>query len=306
MTSKKRKKKLVELALFAPSTLRFLKKFYKYGKKKGWFPELPGDLKEKLKKTLEKEEALSLKDRVKKEPARKRAEKLNKELGKWMRENKKIPDEELLRELLDFVGRYNEQNKQEISKDILMAGEHSSKTLARFTQGRHVGCLASSTAMGEMARTMNFKVQYYRIGAGGTYKTPSGEDGKLGEDHAYLTIDGQRYDPMLGEIGGKHKGEKETREERAVTIWGGHGVWLGQIERYEQEIKAYNLVLEINPTCAEAWCNMGEAYDDKEEYDKAIECYEKAVKFFKEQEKTKHAQKIKDKLEKAKRKKAFS
>ncbi len=52
MASRKRIKKLVELALFAPSTLRFLKKFYKFGEKEGFFPELPRELKKKLKKRV--------------------------------------------------------------------------------------------------------------------------------------------------------------------------------------------------------------------------------------------------------------
>ena len=34
---------------------------------------------------------------------------------------------------------------------------------------------------------------------------------------------------------------------------------------------------EIDPNDKEAWCEMGNSYYNKKNYDKAIECYEKAI-----------------------------
>ena len=44
----------------------------------------------------------------------------------------------------------------------------------------------------------------------------------------------------------------------------------------EKAIDSYEKALEIDPTFANRWNNLGNVYYDKKEYDKAFECYEKA------------------------------
>ena len=46
---------------------------------------------------------------------------------------------------------------------------------------------------------------------------------------------------------------------------------------FDKAIECYDKAIELDPNNP-AWNNMGLAYDDKKEYDKAIECYEKAIK----------------------------
>ncbi len=119
---------------------------------------------------LGKEEVLSLTGQMREEPTRERAEKLNKEFGRWLRRNKKIHDDRLLGKLMAFLRKYNRSALFNMFKIRIIQlikgkirGKLASKTLARFTQKRYVDCLILSTAMGEMARTIGFEVQYYEV-----------------------------------------------------------------------------------------------------------------------------------------------
>ena len=43
-------------------------------------------------------------------------------------------------------------------------------------------------------------------------------------------------------------------------------------------LKEYQKLIAIDPKNHEVWYNMGFAYDELEQYEKAIDCYETAVK----------------------------
>ena len=126
MASKERIKKLVDAAMPLAVTLKFLRFFYQFGKKEGFFPAIPPGLEDE-------------------------------ELGEWMRKSKIIPDEELLKETMMFIEHYGaEKLIEQRSEKIRMPA----KTLANFLQMQHGDCIAESTALGEMAIKMGFKVQY--------------------------------------------------------------------------------------------------------------------------------------------------
>ncbi len=46
---------------------------------------------------------------------------------------------------------------------------------------------------------------------------------------------------------------------------------------YDKAIQCYEKAVEIDPNYVSTWISMGIAYESKKEYDKAIECYEKAL-----------------------------
>ena len=53
----------------------------------------------------------------------------------------------------------------------------------------------------------------------------------------------------------------------------------GKKQEYDKAIEAYQKAVGINPKRDEAYYNMGNAYRKKQESDNAIEAYQKAVKF---------------------------
>ena len=62
-----------------------------------------------------------------------------------------------------------------------------------------------------------------------------------------------------------------------TTKWFQGGNNAGDKKEYDKAIECYQKAIEINPDFADAYYNMGIAYRHKENYDKAIECYQKVI-----------------------------
>ena len=56
------------------------------------------------------------------------------------------------------------------------------------------------------------------------------------------------------------------------------GFSFSSLEQHEKAIECYERAIKVNPKKEEAWYNMGIAFDNSEQYEKAIECYERAIK----------------------------
>jgi tetratricopeptide (TPR) repeat protein len=63
---------------------------------------------------------------------------------------------------------------------------------------------------------------------------------------------------------------------RAV-VYSNRGTAHLNMEEYDQAIQNYDKAIELNPNLAIAYNNRGNAYEDKGEYDRAIQDYDKAI-----------------------------
>jgi superkiller protein 3 len=62
-----------------------------------------------------------------------------------------------------------------------------------------------------------------------------------------------------------------------AAVWNNMGIALEGIESYKEAIDAYHQGLELDPTFSELWSNVGNALDEVGLYQIAILCYEKAL-----------------------------
>ena len=251
MVSKERLEKLVRAAMSPSATSKFLELFYEFGRKNGFFPEKPRDLKDE-------------------------------ELGKWMRANKTISDADLLERLMLWIRNYETKKMVSDYQPQKMKGLPA-KTLAGFLLTQHGDCVAESTALGEMAGKMAFKVQYFSVEKENLdiSELSEREKEKIAQQttgHAYVVIKGLQYDPALKMIGSHHRGKEETRKQRAASIWTNHGWILYLVGRCKLAIKSHELALEINPKYADAWNNKGIALNQLERYAEAIKCVSEALR----------------------------
>ena len=69
--------------------------------------------------------------------------------------------------------------------------------------------------------------------------------------------------------------QKKFKKDSTVYFY--IGIAYDNKKEYDKAIESYQKALAINPKKDEAYINMGSAYDDKKEYDKAIESYQKAL-----------------------------
>ena len=250
MVSKERIEKLVRAAIPSSATRKFLKLFYEFGCKNVLFPEKPKDLKDE-------------------------------ELGKWMRANKTISDERFLGILMQWISNYRTEKMVSVfqpeRRSCLPA-----KTLAKFLLTHHGDCVAESTALGEMASQMGFKIQYFFVKEENLDLSKMSEQEKeileqQGRDHVYVAIEGVQYDPAMGKIDTHHKGKEETREQRAAEVWVNHGDILGGMGKYKPAIRSHNLALEIRPRYADAWHGKGCIFSLLGMYKEALACYNEAI-----------------------------
>ncbi len=65
---------------------------------------------------------------------------------------------------------------------------------------------------------------------------------------------------------------QETSEE-----WVDTGVDLGMQGKYDEAIKAYDEVIQINPNLPAAWINKGTAFNNQSKYNEAIKAYDEAI-----------------------------
>ena len=65
--------------------------------------------------------------------------------------------------------------------------------------------------------------------------------------------------------------------EKSATNWLKKGNDWHQKQDYDKAIECYENAIRLNPKDADAYNNMGNAYNNKQDYDKAIEYYEKAI-----------------------------
>jgi len=250
---KKPKEELVNAAMHPSATRKFLRKFHEYGRGKGWFPELPKDIREE-------------------------------ELGRWMRKNTTLSDKELVEKMREWVHNYGIPG---LWKELF--SRHSGlpfprrKTLSGFLQTHHGDCIAMSTTLGEMAKEMGFDVKYYAVDKKDIDKSRLTEEEKQvvesrKSNHAYVTIEGEQHDPAFNLSYTNHKGKPQTREERAADIWTNHGALLDEMEQPEKALTAHDIALELNPNHAGAWNNRGKALANLGKYKEAIKHYDKALK----------------------------
>ncbi|MCD6523305.1 MAG: tetratricopeptide repeat protein [Candidatus Diapherotrites archaeon] len=255
------KERLVNAAMHPSATRKFLRKFHEYGKKNGWFPELPKDIKEE-------------------------------ELGRWMRKNTTLSDKELVEKMREWVHDYTSvkiisEEFPELNKicELLtqMLTTPPRKTLSAFLQTHHADCMAMSTALGEMAREMGFDVEYRVVDREGIDTTKLTEEEKRrierqGDNHAYVVINGEQHDPSLNFSYTNHEEKPQTREERAAMIWTNHGAILSLMGKHEKALTAHDIALEINPNDALAWNNKGVTLHEIGRYEEALEYFDKALK----------------------------
>ncbi|GEM_PF-6238049 len=263
---KKSKKELIDAAMPPSTTRKFLRKFYDYGRKKGWFPELPKDIKEG-------------------------------ELGKWMRKNKKISDKELIEHMREFVHEYGSTAIELIfgSYGIQLSPR---KTLSGFLCKHYADCLAMSAALGEMAREMGFDVKYHVVEGidGHAYVVIDGKQHDPAFDKSYTHHKGKpqtreelaayiwtNHGNFLREIGKLEKAL--TAHDIALKInpnladaWNNKANTLSEMGRYEEALKHYDKALKINPNLAEAWNNKANTLSETGKYEEAIRHYDKALK----------------------------
>lgn len=244
-------KKLVNAAISPTATKKFLQEFYSYGKQKGFFSDKPADLEVE-------------------------------ELGKWMGENKTISDKELLREIMEWIQAYNSTKLFAVYQPQNIMLKLPSKTLAAFWRSGHGDCVALSTALGEMAAEIGFKVIYCTAETEELdLKNMAYSEREVIEQqrsgHAYVSINNKQYDPAFNLIDTNHTGREETKEQRAALIWTTHGIVLYKAGRCEYALKAHELAIELNPNYADAWNNKGNVFFGLGKYKEAIMFVEKSL-----------------------------
>ena len=270
--------RFIKAAINPTSTLLFLIEFYYKNKK--LFPVLPTDLEKKIKKIKPKLRQQKTRGLLKIAKAGKFPEWIDgtlKELGTWVRKNKKISDDEILMHLREYLGGQINQ----LMRSFRIPGE---KTVSNFRQTRHGDCLAMSTVFGEIARALNYKIQfetcsYKQVDLDKFSKEERGIIEGLGAfGHAYVIVNNKQYDVSLEKEGTKHKGELETKKERAATIWLNQIIMLRQLERYEAALICYNIITKLIPTAPEIWYNRGNFLNHIKRPEEALESYNKAIK----------------------------
>ena len=63
-----------------------------------------------------------------------------------------------------------------------------------------------------------------------------------------------------------------------ITPWNNMGFAYDELEQYEKAIDCYETAVKYKPDDHVVWNNLGIAYRKLEQYQKAIDCYETAVK----------------------------
>ncbi|MEW6680716.1 MAG: tetratricopeptide repeat protein, partial [bacterium] len=63
-----------------------------------------------------------------------------------------------------------------------------------------------------------------------------------------------------------------------AEAWSNKGIALGNLGKYDEEIKCYDEAIKINPNYDKAWSNKGIALGNLGKYDESIKCYDEAIK----------------------------
>lgn len=280
------KTRLINGVMSPRSTEKFLNEFHDFGLDNGWFPKKPKSVKDK-------------------------------NLGKWVRKRKTISDKKLKDEMSNWIRNYT--NLEKTLKQwvgVPLDERSASKTLSLFHITAHADCSGKSTALGEMAKSMGYNVEYNHVGIEGIDLSQLAPrqikllNETLASIHAYVTIDGKQFDPSLGLLYPKHKGVTETREERAAQLWTDHalylvrkhelkramranghalklvpdspnvllsqGIILTALNEFEKGLAKHDKVLEANPDFAPAWFNRGITLVGMERLPDALKSFKKA------------------------------
>ena len=68
-----------------------------------------------------------------------------------------------------------------------------------------------------------------------------------------------------------------TNQPQTAEEWKNKGNEYFEKEDYQSALDCYNKALEIDPNYGPAYCNIGQVYRRLEQYEKAIEYYNKAI-----------------------------
>lgn len=71
---------------------------------------------------------------------------------------------------------------------------------------------------------------------------------------------------------------KELSKYEIASNFNKEGLELCDNEEYHKGIEKYKKILELNPKCAEAYFNIGNAYQDLGSYEEAFLCFDEAIK----------------------------
>jgi len=89
-----------------------------------------------------------------------------------------------------------------------------------------------------------------------------------------------RVDPFYGPADYSLKTIKDVIEQkinRETAIHSFKGAFYANKDQYDKAIREYTKAIEINPKFADAYNNRGNAYGEKGQYDQAIRDYTKAI-----------------------------
>ena len=97
-------------------------------------------------------------------------------------------------------------------------------------------------------------------------------------------------------------------DPKNADAWNNIGIAFDDLGRYEEAIRCFDKALEIHPEYANAWCNKGFALAElgryqNWRYEEALRCFEKAIEIDPEYEEAKNGKKLaEEKLREQKRK----
>lgn len=73
--------------------------------------------------------------------------------------------------------------------------------------------------------------------------------------------------------------DKILSDNPSVKAWNNKGIALSERDRFDEAIKCYDKALELDPQDTDVWNNKGTALDRMERFDEAIASFDNALKF---------------------------
>ncbi|NEP45843.1 MAG: tetratricopeptide repeat protein, partial [Okeania sp. SIO2H7] len=99
-----------------------------------------------------------------------------------------------------------------------------------------------------------------------------------GDYQKYLSLTSEERRQKFLEIQDLIEDENNPDEEKGKLLFE-QGLILASDRKYEEEIAAYDKVLEFKPDDDQAWYSKGIALSDLDRYEEAISAYDKALEF---------------------------